>query len=93
MIAATSGPSSALHVVDMRPLPSSRAGIGLTVKPIERGGGRIGAVGGVRHQHHVARLALALRLDGGLDRHHAAELAMGAGLRRQRDGRHAGERR
>ena len=59
----------------------------------QRGGRRIGAVGGIGNQHDAARLPLPARLDRRLDRHHAAELAMRAGLWRHRDRLHAGHRR
>jgi hypothetical protein len=61
-------------------------------KADQRGGRRIGAMGRFRHQHHVARGALAARLYRRLDRHHAAQLAMGARLRRHGDRRHARHR-
>ena len=54
----------------------------------ERGGRRVGAVGGFRHEHD--RALVAARLQRRLDRHHAAELAVRAGLGAHRDRRHAG---
>ena len=54
----------------------------------ERRRRRVGAVGGLRHEHR--RPLVAARVERRLDRHHAAELAMRAGLGAHRDRGHAG---
>ncbi|MDF2973271.1 MAG: hypothetical protein K0R61_3721 [Microvirga sp.] len=84
-------PETLLHVLHMH--PAVLAGRHrLHLEADEGGGGGVRAVRRIGHEHHVAGRALALGLDGSLDRHHAAELAMGTGLRRERHGGHVGER-
>ena len=88
MIAATSG-ASALRTASTVTIPSSPGRYGSHGIADQRGGGWVGAMGGIGNQHHAPRLSFSARFDRRLDRHHAAELAMRAGLWRHRDGVHA----
>ena len=58
------------------------------------GGGGVGAMGGIRHQHALpVRIRRAARVERGADRHHPAKLAMRAGAGRQRHAGHACQHR
>ena len=88
MMAATSRREVLLHLLGIDRAVGARRN---RLDPVaeQRGGRRIGAVRGIRHQHD--RALFAARRERRLDRHHAAQLAVRAGLRRHRDRRHAGQ--